>query len=106
MPKLTKKDLARRLGARFVLPPDVLLDLVDATLAEISSCMVRRDVVEFRGFGIFETQVTKPRVGRNMKNPTESIHIPPRTIVKFRAGKGLRDRLNKKNIPRLTGPEI
>ena len=49
--------------------------------------------VEFREFGVFTTRLTKQRVGRNPKKPTETVVIPPRAIVKFKSGKIMKARV-------------
>ena len=49
--------------------------------------------MELRNFGVFEVRLTKKRVGRNPKKPQETVEIPPRAIVKFSAGKIMRQRV-------------
>ena len=39
--------------------------------------------------------MTKPRVGRNPNEPGSSFVIPPRATVKFKAGKIMRQRVEK-----------
>jgi nucleoid DNA-binding protein len=39
--------------------------------------------------------LTKPRVGRNPNQPGSSFVIPPRVTVKFKAGKIMRQRVEK-----------
>jgi nucleoid DNA-binding protein len=51
--------------------------------------------VELRNFGIFQPRLTKPRVGRNPNQPGSSFVIPSRATVKFKAGKVMRQRVEK-----------
>jgi hypothetical protein len=51
--------------------------------------------VELRNFGVFQPRLTKPRVGRNPNQPGSSFVIPPRATVKFKAGKVMRQRVEK-----------
>jgi hypothetical protein len=48
-----------------------------------------------RNFGVFQPRLTKPRVGRNPNQPGSSFVIPPRATVKFKAGKIMRQRVEK-----------
>jgi nucleoid DNA-binding protein len=57
--------------------------------------------VEFREFGVFTTRLTKQRVGRNPKKPEQEVLIPPRAIVKFKAGKIMKQRVLERT-PQLT----
>ena len=46
-----------------------------------------------RNFGVFKIETRKQRIGRNPKNPGVDIQIPERSVVKFRAGKELKELL-------------
>jgi hypothetical protein len=56
---------------------------------------VGTDLTELRNFGVFQPRLTKPRVGRNPNQPGSSFVIPPRATVKFKAGKIMRQRVEK-----------
>lgn len=49
--------------------------------------------VSIAGFGKFETRRSKARTGRNPQTG-EEIQIPARTVAKFSASKGLKDRVS------------
>ena len=49
--------------------------------------------MELRNFGVFKIETRKQRIGRNPKNPGVDIQIPERSVVKFRAGKELKELL-------------
>ena len=51
--------------------------------------------IELRNFGVFEIKVRKSRKGRNPNKPEVTVAIPERVVVKFRAGKELRERIAK-----------
>ena len=57
--------------------------------------LARNVAVELRNFGVFQPRLTKPRVGRNPNQPGSSFVIPPRATVKFKAGKIMRQRVEK-----------
>jgi integration host factor subunit beta len=52
--------------------------------------------VEFRGFGVLQVVQRKQKIGRNPKDPSGGTYtIPPRAVVKFRAGKELDETINR-----------
>jgi nucleoid DNA-binding protein len=44
-----------------------------------------------RNFGVFEVKIRKARVGRNPNAPETDVPIPQRAVVKFKAGKEMRE---------------
>ena len=50
---------------------------------------------ELRNFGVFEIKVRKERKGRNPNKPQDVVKIPERAVVKFRAGKELKEAVEK-----------
>ncbi len=77
---LTKKDAEAGLNA--------FIDSVMEALAD-------GEKVQLVGFGTFEVRSRKAREGRNPRNPEEVIHIPASNAAVFRAGKGLKEAVNK-----------
>ena len=66
------------------------LVLIQKTLDHIAEAIACREKVELRNFGIFEVKVRKARVGRNPRKPAKDVPIPAKAIVKFRAGREMR----------------
>ena len=54
------------------------------------------DKVQLVGFGTFEVRKRKAREGRNPRNPEEVIQIPASNAPVFKAGKNLKETVNKK----------
>ncbi|KKW42456.1 MAG: DNA-binding protein [Candidatus Magasanikbacteria bacterium GW2011_GWA2_56_11] len=52
--------------------------------------------VNIAGFGAFSAKTRAGRVGVNPQKPSEKIQIPPVTVPKFKAGKGLKDALKNR----------
>lgn len=77
---LTKKDAEAALNA--------FINTVQETLAT-------GEKVQLVGFGTFEVRDRKAREGRNPRNPSEVIQIPASKAPVFKAGKGLKDIVNK-----------
>lgn len=78
--KLTKKDTEVALNA--------FLETVQETLAT-------GEKVQLVGFGTFEVRDRKPRQGRNPRNPEQIIEIPASKAPVFKAGKTLKETVNK-----------
>lgn len=68
---------------------------VNAFLASVQEALVKGDKVQLIGFGTFETRERKERQGRNPRKPGEVIQIPAATAPVFKAGKALKDAVNK-----------
>ena len=61
----------------------------NALLKVLQDSLIRGENVQFAGFGTFETKTKKSRNGINPKTK-ESITIPSRKVVNFRAGSKLK----------------
>ena len=78
-PHLSHRDVERIVG--------VIFD-------EIINAMASGGRVELRGFGAFSTKQRTAKVGRNPRTG-EPVNVPAKSIPFFRAGKNLRERINK-----------
>ena len=67
---------------------------VAAVLSEITKALETGNRVELRGFGVFTTRQREGRVGRNPRTG-ESVQVSSKSVPFFKAGKNLRQRLNK-----------
>ena len=92
---MTKSELIQRLNQKYphLYQRDIEV-LVNTILGEISEALSREDRVELRGFGAFSIRKREPRAARNPKNG-EVVNIGERSAIYFRAGKELRERINK-----------
>ena len=68
---------------------------IDATFATITGALAKGDKVPLVGFGTFETRERAARQGRNPRNPEEVIEIPASKAPVFKAGKVLKEAINK-----------
>ena len=68
---------------------------LDAVLEIIEDSLVAGDSVRLIGFGTFETRERKARTGRNPQKPNTVISIPASKAPVFKAGKSLKDAVNK-----------
>jgi nucleoid DNA-binding protein len=95
MAKLTKRDIVVAISNKTGMVQHQVFDVVQRTLDQITDSLARNVAVELRNFGVFQPRLTKPRVGRNPNQPGSSFVIPPRATVKFKAGKIMRQRVEK-----------
>lgn len=96
---MTKSELIQKLAenltsAHHKLPTRDIDLAVNHILDGICSALAKQDRVEIRGFGSFGINRRPPRNGRNPKSG-ESVFVPAKNVPHFKAGKELRDRVNK-----------
>jgi len=70
-------------------------EVLDETLGVIRGALVKGGQVALVGFGTFSTGKRAARTGRNPRTGA-TIKIAAAKTVKFSAGKGLKDSVNKK----------
>ena len=92
---MTKRDLVVKIAADTNLIQSDVANVVQKTLDYIAEELVAGRNIELRNFGVFEIKVRKSRKGRNPNKPEVTGAIPERVVVKFRAGKELRERIAK-----------
>ena len=68
---------------------------VSAFTACVEEALVKGEKVQLIGFGTFETRERKARQGRNPRKPGETIEIAASKAPVFKAGKALKDSVNK-----------
>ena len=68
---------------------------VNAFTACVEEALVKGEKVQLIGFGTFETRERKARQGRNPRKPGETIEIAASKAPVFKAGKALKDSVNK-----------
>jgi integration host factor subunit beta len=96
---MTRSGLIKRLAAAHPHLYARDLERIVATVFErIGSALARGDRVELRGFGAFSTRGRGERVGRNPRTGAE-VAVPGKLAPRFKAGKGLLERLNPLDAP-------
>ena len=61
---------------------------------QVSNALEQKDKVQLVGFGTFETRERAERTGRNPQT-NEEIKIKASTVPAFKAGKALKEKVNK-----------
>ncbi len=101
---MTKRDLVLRISNETNFSQQEVLKVVQMTLNYITEALAKEDTVELRNFGVFEVKVRKARIGRNPNAPAHDVPIPPRAVVKFKAGKEMREAVIKLSPPLAAAP--
>ena len=92
---MTKSELIASLAAAnpHLLGRDVEL-IVATVFEEITGALARSERVELRGFGAFTVKRRGARTGRNPRTG-EAVPVDEKAVPFFKAGKELRERVNR-----------
>ena len=101
---LTKKEIINQIQARIKVPLAIIpiQEIFECSLNIISEALMKGRHIELRNFGVFEIQVRKQRIGRNPNSPNIDVVIPERPVVKFKAGKSLKEGIESQPIGTFT----
>ena len=77
--------------------------VVNTVFGEITDALCEGDRVELRGFGAFSVKHREARTGRNPRTG-EAVEIEEKWTPFFKAGKDLRERLNREPVDEATLP--
>lgn len=91
---MNKSELIDAVAKRTKLSKKDTDAAITATLDTITEALMRDEKVVLVGFGTFETRHRAERMGRN-PSTKEEIRIPASKAPAFKAGKGLKDKINK-----------
>ena len=90
---LTKRDIVLEIYEKKGFPQKQVKETVQLTLDVIAQALGEGRNVELRNFGVFQIQKRKSRIGRNPNKPETDVIIPSRAVIKFKAGKELKQKL-------------
>ncbi|MDN5353008.1 MAG: DNA-binding protein HU-beta [Clostridiales bacterium] len=68
---------------------------LNAFMKSVEEELAKSGKVQLVGFGTFDVRERKERTGRNPRNPKETINIPASKAPVFKAGKALKEMVNK-----------
>ena len=98
---LSKREIVLEIYEKKGFPQKEVVETVQQTLDIIQNALAEGRNVELRNFGVFEVQRRKSRVGRNPNNPSATVVIPERAVVKFKFGKELKKLVKKIDLDTL-----
>jgi len=90
---MIKRELVVRIANELKINQQLVYKVIQKTLDYITEALARGETIEFRDFGVFQVYTRKPRIGRNPRKPKIAVPIPPRKVVKFKAGKIMKEKI-------------
>jgi len=90
---MTKRDIVLWIAKRMGMQETDVRRIVQMTLDNIIEVLVTEGRIELRNFGVYEVKTRKPKKARNPKTG-ESVMVPSRKAVTFKAGKYMGDRVS------------
>lgn len=92
---MTRSELIASLAEKYRNLTHVDVELVVKTILDgMAEHLASGNRIEIRGFGSFSVIERPARIGRNLKTG-ESVPVPEKRAPHFKAGKELRDRVDK-----------
>ncbi|MCL2720222.1 MAG: integration host factor subunit beta [Treponema sp.] len=88
--KFTKADIIDALYEKTGMSRIEIRNAVDLCIDEMKEALIRRQIIELRGFGTFEVKVRKARPRARNPRTGESIVIRSHGVVAFRSGRELK----------------
>ena len=104
MANFTKKEIIQEISDELGITQTLSSKMLHMVLDIVSRELAQSNKVVIRDFGTFETKVAKGRPGRNPKDPSKTIPIPDRAVVKFLVGKALKEKVSH-TLPEIIGRE-
>ena len=90
---MNKQDLVRAMATDAGITQEQANIALQAFEFAVSGALAAGEKVTLVGFGTFSGSERKARTGRNPKTG-DALEIPAKTVVKFKAGKGLEQAVN------------
>lgn len=91
---VTKADIVERLYERVGLPKQEVSDVVESVFDLIKRRLEQGEKIKISGFGNFTVRTKQARRGRNPQTG-ETITLPGRRVLSFKASPLLKDALNQ-----------
>jgi len=91
---MKKADLVDVVAQQRNLPRPQVEATIDALMEAVAEGLSRGERIDLRGFGAFAVRESAARTGRNPQTG-EAIQIAARRVPTFKAGKELRDKVNR-----------
>lgn len=92
---MNKAELLTKMAEKSQLTKVESERALNAFIETVTEALSDNEKVQLVGFGTFESRARKAREGRNPRNPEEVIKIPASNAPVFKAGKSLKEAVNK-----------
>ena len=96
MSTITKRELIERIAESTQTKRALVKATVQNFFDEIISELAKGNRLEFRDFGVLKPRDRAPRTAQNPKT-LERINVPGKKVVKFKAGRLMRQKINGQN---------
>ena len=91
---MNKKDYVAVIATKTQMPKNEVEAIIDASHEVIVESLHKGEDIKLSGFGTFYSLKRTSRQGRNPKTG-ETVKIPEKTVIKFKAGKVLKELINE-----------
>ena len=91
---MNKAELVKAMADETGLSQKDTEKVLNSFVNQVSNALEQKDKVQLVGFGTFETRERAERTGRNPQT-NEEIKIKASTVPAFKAGKALKEKVNK-----------
>ena len=91
---MNKAELVKAMADETGLSQKDTEKVLNSFINQVSNALEQKDKVQLVGFGTFETRERAERTGRNPQT-NEEIKIKASTVPAFKAGKALKEKVNK-----------
>ena len=91
---MTKSELIKRVANHAEIPKIIAEIVVNTIFNSMKESLAKGDHIEIRGFGSFNVRKYKAYKGRNPKTG-DLVKVKSKKLPAFRAGKELKERVNK-----------
>ena len=91
---MKKQELVAAIAEKSGLSKTDAAKALKATTEAITEALAKGDTISLIGFGTFKTKTRAARTGKNPRTG-EAIEVPAATVPAFKAGKALKDSVNK-----------
>lgn len=92
---MNKQELVAQIAEKSQMTKKDSEMALNAFIETVQEALADGDKVQLVGFGTFEVRHRKAREGRNPRKPEEVIQIPASKAPVFKAGKTLKEAVNK-----------
>ncbi|MTI46488.1 HU family DNA-binding protein [Sporosalibacterium faouarense] len=92
---MNKASLVANMAEKSGLTKKDAESALNAFMKSVEEALMNEEKVQLVGFGTFEVRHRKAREGRNPRNPEQVIQIPASKAPVFKAGKTLKETVNK-----------
>ncbi len=91
---MNKAELVKAMADETDLTQKDIEKVLNSFVNVVSTALENKDKVQLVGFGTFETRDRAAKTGRNPQTG-EELNIPASTVPAFKAGKALKEKVNK-----------